>query len=91
MFWNVAGVRNKDRAFWKGLEKWEVMVLPETWLKEKEWGKMKRKLPKGYIWGIQWANRKSTKRRAIGGIKRTLCGLVRLGAGLAARWFPQIG
>ena len=34
-FWNVAGVRGKDGEFWKGLEKWDVMVLSETWVEEK--------------------------------------------------------
>ena len=43
-FWNVAGVENKDREFWKTLEDWEVLVLMETWIKEKNWGK----LLKGY-------------------------------------------
>lgn len=29
-FWNVAGLRNKDRDFWKGLIDWDVIVLMET-------------------------------------------------------------
>ena len=61
-------MRNKDRNFWKGLDEWEVMVMSETWMEEKEWGKIKKKLPKGYIWGTQWASRKSKKGRAIGGV-----------------------
>jgi len=28
-FWNVAGLGNKDRDFWKCLEEWEVMILME--------------------------------------------------------------
>lgn len=50
------------------MKEWEVVVLLETWLEEKEWRKIKRKLPKGYVWRIQWANRKSTMGRAIGGM-----------------------
>lgn len=29
-FWNVAGLRNKDRDFWKRLENWDIIVLSET-------------------------------------------------------------
>lgn len=34
-FWNVAGLENKDREFWKSLEKWNVMYLSETWLQKR--------------------------------------------------------
>lgn len=37
IFWNVAGLRNKDRDFWKGLEYWDVIVLSETWVDEIRW------------------------------------------------------
>jgi len=45
-FWNVAGVGNKDREFWKGIVEWDVVVLLETWL-EKKGGQNKRKAAKG--------------------------------------------
>lgn len=67
-FWNVAGLRNKDRDFWKGLENWDVIVLSETWVDEKGWDRIKGKLPKGYKWGTQIAKRRSRKGRAIGGM-----------------------
>lgn len=35
-FWNVAGLKNKDREFWGKLKDWEVIVLIETWLEEKD-------------------------------------------------------
>jgi len=31
----VAGLGNKDKGFWRGLEEWDVMVLIETWVEEK--------------------------------------------------------
>ena len=37
-FWNVAGLKRKDEGFWRGLEEWDVMVLSETWVEEKDWG-----------------------------------------------------
>lgn len=52
-FWNVAGLRNKDKEFWNGLRKWEVMVMVETWVERKRWKRIKGKLPKGYKWRIQ--------------------------------------
>lgn len=67
-FWNVAGLRKKDEKFWKGLGRWEVMVMVETWVDSKEWEKVKGKLPKGYKWGVQWAKRVSRKERAMGGM-----------------------
>lgn len=52
-FWNVAGLRNKDKEFWNGLRRWEVMVMVETWVERKRWKRIKGKLPKGYKWRIQ--------------------------------------
>ena len=67
-FWNVAGVKNKDGGFWKGLEEWDILVLCETWVEEREWDKVRNKLPKGYVWWMQGAKRESKKGRAIGGM-----------------------
>lgn len=67
-FWNVAGLGNKDREFWKRLEGWDVMVLMETWIEEKKWDKIKSKLPVGYEWSMQAAVRKNKKGRAMGGM-----------------------
>lgn len=67
-FWNVAGLGNKDKDFWEGLREWEVMVLMETWVEEKDWKKIKRRLPSGYEWGVQWAGRRNKKGRARGGM-----------------------
>lgn len=66
-FWNVAGLRNKDED-WSGLRKWEVIVLLETWMNEKGWRGIKGKLPRGYIWGLQWAEKKNGKGKAMGGM-----------------------
>lgn len=66
-FWNVAGLRNKDEDFWAGLRKWEVIVLLETWMNEKGWRGIKRKLPRGYVWGLQWTE-KNKKGKAMGGM-----------------------
>lgn len=35
-FWNVTGLGNKDRDFWKGLEEWDVIFLCETWIDKKD-------------------------------------------------------
>jgi len=68
MFWNIVGVWNKDRDFWKGLESWDIIMLSETWLEEKKWDKVKNLLPKGYAWNTQWTTRKNKKERAMGGM-----------------------
>ena len=66
VFWNVAGMRNKDEEFWKGLEEWEVVVMSETWVEEREWEYIRGRLPKDYVWEKQWARRESKKGKAIG-------------------------
>lgn len=43
------------------MREWEVMVLSKTWVEEKKWKKIKRNLPKEYIWETQWVNRKDKK------------------------------
>jgi len=52
-FWNVAGLENKDKEFWIGLKEWDAMVLLETWLDDKGWKRVKKRLPGGYEWGVQ--------------------------------------
>jgi len=68
MFWNVAGVRNKDKDFWESLKNWEVIVLSETWLEKKEWERVRGRLPKEYKWGVQGATRDGKRGRAKGGM-----------------------
>jgi len=67
-FWNVAGLRNKDVEFWKGLSRWDVIVMEETWIDRKGWIGIKGKFPREYKWGIQWATRKNKRGRAMGGM-----------------------
>lgn len=67
-FWNVAGIGNKDKEFWKGLENWDVMVLIETWVEEKGWKRLKERLPRGYVWKCQAAKRRNRKGRAVDGM-----------------------
>jgi len=68
MFWNIAGLGNKDRDFWKELENWDVIILSETWVEERNWGKVKSKLPRGFIWNTQWATKENKRGRAMGGM-----------------------
>ncbi|XP_029155012.1 uncharacterized protein PF11_0207-like, partial [Nylanderia fulva] len=49
-------------------EEWDVIVLSETWMEEEGWKKMRRYLPKGYVWGVQGASRKKKRGRAKGGM-----------------------
>lgn len=64
----MAGLKKKDRDFWRGLEAWDVIVMVETWVDEKGWERVGRLLPRGYIWKKQWAKRKNKKGRAMGGM-----------------------
>jgi len=68
VFWNVAGIKNKDRDFWDYLEKFAVIGLCETWIEEKEWGSLKLRLSKRFVWKCQYVVRVKKKGRAKGGI-----------------------
>lgn len=68
IFWNVARLRNKDTDFWKGLKDWDIMLFVETWVDRKGWERVKEMLPKGYVWEVQFAERKNKKGRAMGGM-----------------------
>lgn len=65
VFWNVAALGNKDREFWTGLEKWDVMILMKTWVERKDWDRVRDKLPEGYGWRCQEAKRRSRRGRAM--------------------------
>ena len=47
-FWNVAGIKGKGGDFWEKVKKWDVVGLVETWVKGKDWEKMRKKLPVEY-------------------------------------------
>ncbi|XP_020297725.1 uncharacterized protein LOC109862177 [Pseudomyrmex gracilis] len=52
-FWNVPGLKNKDKDFWEGLRTWDIMILMETWVDKKEWEKFRKFLPGGYKWKVK--------------------------------------
>ena len=66
--WNVAGVKNKKADFWEYIRGFDVIGLMETWIEKKEWEDLKAKLPEGWNWKCQEAERKHRKGRAMGGI-----------------------
>ncbi|KAL6419185.1 hypothetical protein ACFW04_014058 [Cataglyphis niger] len=67
-FWNVAGIRNKRRDFWRKVEEWDMVVMSETWLDKKRWDRSRGYLPKGFRWKVQLAERKNKKGRAMEGM-----------------------
>jgi len=68
VFWNVAGITNKDKEFWKGIKEWDVIIMMETWLDKKGWEKIKKRMPKEFSWRVQLATRRNRKGRANGGM-----------------------
>jgi len=64
-FWYVAGLKNKDTDFWEKLKEWE---LVETWVERKEWEGIRGRLPKEYIWEIQWTEKECKRGKAKGGM-----------------------
>ncbi|CAG5090539.1 Protein of unknown function [Cotesia congregata] len=47
LFWNVAGLRSKDKEFWDYVCKFDVIGMTETWVEEKGWEMTRKKLPTG--------------------------------------------
>ncbi|XP_077270175.1 uncharacterized protein LOC143901623 [Temnothorax americanus] len=68
IFWNVAGLKKKDRDFWEYIEEFDIIGLCETWVEEKEWERMKRNMSKKFVCICQYAFREKCKGRAKGGI-----------------------
>ena len=68
MFWNVAGLGNKDPEFWNAIVNYDFVGLVETWVEEKNFGKWKNILPKHYRWKWRPATKENIKGRAKGGI-----------------------
>lgn len=67
-FWNVAKLENKNVDFSKGLKKWDVVLMMETWLEDKGWERIRRKLPKEFVWSMQPAVRINKKGMAREGL-----------------------
>ena len=65
---NVAGIKTKGREFWEYVCEFDVIGMAETWLEEKEWEKMKERLPKGYRWELKSPMKEHKKGRAKGGM-----------------------
>src|SRR5580765_957004 len=42
--------------------------MTETWIEEKDWERLKEKLPKEFVWKSQIAKRRNRKGRAVGGM-----------------------
>ena len=68
LFWNVAGLLNKDKEFFKYLREFEVICLTETWVGGNSWDKLRKNLPAEYIWRCLPAKKLKNKGRAKGGI-----------------------
>lgn len=66
IFWNVAGVYNKDKEFWRYIRKFDMVSLSETWVEEKGREKLLESLPKGFKWEVVPAIKAHRKGRAKG-------------------------
>ncbi|KOC69645.1 hypothetical protein WH47_10756, partial [Habropoda laboriosa] len=64
----VAGIERKDREFWKFVEGFDYVGLLETWVDQRKWESLRKRLPKGFVWSCQAAIREKKKGRPRGGI-----------------------
>ena len=53
LFWNVSGIKKKDRGFWEYVESCDIVGLTETGVEEKKWERVKSKFPMGFRWERQ--------------------------------------
>jgi len=68
IFWNVAGIGNKDEEFWEYLGSFDIINLTETWIEDKKWKKLRKTLPTEYRWEMQSATKDKVKGRSAGGM-----------------------
>ena len=67
IFWNIAGIREKDRDVWTYLEEGDFISLSETWIEEKSIGYYENIVSKKFNWRFFAARRDNKKGRAKGG------------------------
>lgn len=69
IFWNIAGLGNKDKEFWKFIRNYDYtsISLCETWVEEKGWDMVRNRLPKSHEWACSFAKKEKKKERAKGG------------------------
>ena len=68
MVWNVRGLRKKDKEFWRHVRRNDIVGLVETWVLMEDWDRVKRILPKEFVWRMIGARKEKVKGRAMGGI-----------------------
>lgn len=68
LYWNVAGIKNKDPEFWEFISTADIIILAETWAEEKLAELWKSMSPKDFKWATQYAEKEYTKGRAKGGL-----------------------
>lgn len=66
VFWNMAGVGNKDRDFWNYIKGFDFISLSETWMDEKRWENWRGRLPKLHEWECSHAVRDKNRGRVKG-------------------------
>jgi len=49
-FWKTAKLMNKCEKIWKYLEKFDIVGLMESWIKEETWKKIRHEMSSDYIW-----------------------------------------
>lgn len=67
IFWNMAGIGNKDRDFWNYIKGFDFISLSETWMDEKTWENWKGRLPKSHERECSYAVKDKNRERAKGG------------------------
>ncbi|GLV46113.1 hypothetical protein CBL_07180 [Carabus blaptoides fortunei] len=68
LFWNVVGMKVKDKEFWESIKGLDVNGLTQTWIEKKQWNQIKEKLPNEYTYKSKHTKRIHKNGRAMGGI-----------------------
>lgn len=68
LFWNVAGLSNKDKEFWSFIEGYDFVGFMETWVEEKGWENLRNRLCDKMEWIAVHAKKEKRKGRAKGGM-----------------------
>lgn len=58
-----------------GIKSLDIMVILKTWVEEKGWRRVKKRLPRGYVWKYQLVGKKNKKKGRARKMKGIIMGI----------------
>ena len=68
IYWNVQGLKSTVEESRQYLNSFDIVLLSETWIEEKNFAKSQKQLPSGFKWIWTTATRDKHRGRPAGGL-----------------------